>query len=91
MRAERQGIIVWFQNRRNIKQIKRYGHLIYTSKKLKYAVLYVDQDKIDDIENKLKKLSFISKIDRSHKPFIRTNFEKVTPDKDKKYDYNMGI
>lgn len=91
MRAERQGIIVWFQNRRNIKQIKRYGHLIYTSKKLKYAVIYVDQDKVDDIEAKLNKLSFISKISRSQKPFIRTNFEKVNIDKDKKYDYHMGV
>ncbi len=91
MRTQRQGIIVWFQNRRNIKQIKRYGHLIYTSKKLKYALIYVDQDKIDSIEEKLNKLSYISKTSRSQKPFIRTNYEKVKLDKDKKYDYQMGV
>ncbi len=91
MRTQRQGIIVWFQNRRNIKQIKRYGHLIYTSKKLKYAVIYVDQEKIDTIEEKIKKLPFILKTSRSQKPFIRTNYEKVVLDKDEKYDYHMGV
>lgn len=91
MRIERQGMIIWFQNRRNIKQIKRYGHLIYTSKKLKYAVLYVDQAAIEDVEQRLKKLSFILRITRSEKPFIRTDYEKEKPNKDAKYDYNMGI
>lgn len=91
MRTERQGIIVWFQNRRNIKQIKRYGHLIYTSQKLKYAVLYVNREEIEDVEKRLNKLAFISKVSRSQKPFIRTEYETVKQDKEKKYDYNMGV
>lgn len=91
MRAKRQGIIIWYQHRRNIKQIKRYGHLIYTSNKLKYAILYVDQNGIEDTEKRLKKLSFVKKVMLSHKPFIRTDYESIKPDKEKKYDYNMGI
>lgn len=91
MRTKRQGIIVWFRQRRNIKQIRRYGHLIYASNKLKYAVLYVDQDKVNEVERKLKRYSFIKKIDQSYKPFIRTQFDKAKPEKEKKYDYQMGI
>lgn len=91
MRVKRQGIIIWYQHRRNIKQIKRYGHLIYTSNKLKYAVLYVDQEGIEDVEKRLKKLSFVKKVMLSHKPFIRTDYENLKSDKEKKYDYNMGI
>lgn len=91
MRIKRQGIIVWFQHMKNIKQIKRYGHLLYASKKLKYAVIYVDQTELEDIENKLLKLSFVSKIDRSFKPFVQTNYENAKPDKAKQYDYKMGI
>ncbi|MBP1968215.1 uncharacterized protein YlbG (UPF0298 family) [Virgibacillus natechei] len=91
MRVKRQGLIIWFQHMKNIKQIKRYGHLIYTSKKLKYAVIYVDQSELEDIEHKLLKLSFVSKVDRSAKPFIETNFENSIPDKAKEYDYKMGI
>ncbi|MFB4167612.1 YlbG family protein [Virgibacillus sp. JSM 102003] len=91
MITKRQGLIVWFQHMKNLKQIKRYGHLIYSSRKLKYAVIYVDQEELEMIETKLLKLSFVSKIDRSYKPFIRTNYENAKPDKAKQYDYKMGI
>lgn len=91
MRIKRQGMIVWFQHMRNIKQIKKHGHLIHVARKLKYAVLYVDQSDVDTIENKLLKYSFITKVDRSQKPFVRTEFENVLPDKAKQYDYKIEI
>lgn len=91
MRVNRQGIIIWFQRRRNIKQIKRYGHMIYASKKWKYAVVYVDQEHLDDVIAKLNNLPFIKKVQHSHKPYVRTNFENKTPDEAKRYDYNIGI
>lgn len=91
MRTERQGLIVWFQHMKNLKQIRRYGHLLYSSKKLKYAVIYVNQAEIEDTEHKLLKLSFVSKVDQSYKPFIRTDYENAKPDKAKEYDYKMGI
>lgn len=91
MKTKRQGIIIWFHHRRNLKQIKRYGHLVYASMRLKYAVLYVDQESIDEIEEKIGKLSFVKKTMRSFKPFVRTDYEKVKLDKEEKYDYNMEI
>lgn len=91
MRTERQGIIVWFQHMKNLKQIRRYGHLLYTSKKLRYAVIYINQEDMEETERKLLKLSFVSKVDRSYKPFIRTDYENAIPDKAKEYDYKMGI
>lgn len=87
---ERQGIIVWFQHRKNLKKIRRYGHLLYASKRMKYAVLYVDQDKIDDIERRLLEYPFVSKVERSYKPFVSTTFEYVMPDKAKQYDYKSS-
>lgn len=91
MRKKRQGLIVWYQHRRNINKIKRYGHLLYTSKKQKYAVVYVNQNRINTVENQLVKLPFVKKVLRSQKPFIRTNFEKREPVNIKDYDYHLGI
>lgn len=91
MRTKRQGIIVWYQHSKNIKQLKRIGSILYTSRKLKYAVMYVDQSEIEDIEKKLLKYPFVSRVDRSYKPFIRTEYENAKPDKAKQYDYKMGI
>ncbi len=91
MQINRQGLIIWFQHRRNIKHIKRFGNVIYVSKKLRYAVVYVNQMEIEEKENELIKLPFISKIERSYKPFLKTDFENARPDKAKLYDYKMGI
>jgi len=91
MQIKRQGIIVWFQHRKNIKQIRRYGNLIYVSPKMRYAVLYVDQTEIDAIIESMSKLSFISKIDVSYRPFLKTDFENALPDEAKIYDYKMGL
>lgn len=91
MHKKRQGLIVWFQHMKNVKQIKRYGHLIAVSRNDRYAVIYVDQEEIDDKRLKLERLPFVSKVDLSYKPFIRTEFENAKFDKAKEYDYKMGI
>jgi len=91
MHSKRQGLIIWFQHRKNIKHIRRYGNLMYVSRKMRYAVLYVNRDDIDSIEENLLKLPFISKVERSYKPFLKTDFENALPDKAKMYDYKMGI
>src|SRR5699024_375410 len=91
MQIKRQGIIVWFQHRKNIKQIRRFGNLIYVSKKMRYAVLYVDQTEVDTIIEKMSKLSFISKIEVSYKPFLKTYYENALSDEAKIYDYKIGI
>lgn len=91
MRMKRQGIIVWFQHRKNIKHIKKFGNLIYVSKKMRYAIIYIEQSKINTIESDLLKLPFVSKVERSYKPFLKTDYENARPDQAKMYDYKMGI
>lgn len=84
MRTKRQGLIVWLQHRKYIKQIRRFGHVIYMSKKMSYVVLYVNQSDIDDIERKLNRFPFVTKTARSHKPLIKTEFERRKAEFEKK-------
>ncbi|WP_101843777.1 YlbG family protein [Halobacillus sp. Marseille-P3879] len=91
MRTKRQGLIVYFQHMKNIRQIKKHGHLIHASKKQKYALLYVDQEDVEFKMDKLERLPFVSRVLLSHKPEIRTNYDNAKPDKAKQYDYKMGI
>ncbi|UOQ93062.1 DUF2129 domain-containing protein [Halobacillus shinanisalinarum] len=91
MRVKRQGIIVYFQHMKNIRQIKKHGHLIHASKKQKYALLYVDQEDTEFKMEKLERMPFVSRVILSHKSDIRTDYENAKPDKAKQYDYKMGI
>jgi len=87
MRVKRQGLIVWFKHRKNIRQLKRYGHFIYASRRQRFAVIYVNQDEIDTVEERLNKLSYVTKVERSYKPFVATSYENAQPDEAKLYDY----
>ncbi|MDY0396281.1 YlbG family protein [Virgibacillus halophilus] len=91
MRKDRLGMIVWFHHMKNLKQLKKYGNLIYASKRMKYAVIYVDREDKAEIENKVLRYSFVSNVEWSHKPFVNTTYENAKPDKAKQYDYKMGI
>lgn len=91
MIEERQGIFIWFEHMRNLRQIKRLGHLMYASKKMKYALLYVNHKDIDAIEERLINYSFVKKIERSEKPFLETTYEKDNVDDEKQFDFRLGI
>ncbi|KGX88566.1 YlbG family protein [Pontibacillus litoralis] len=90
MFTKRQGLIVWFQHMKHVRNIKRYGHLVYVSKKHRYAMIYVNQDEIENVTQKLNRLHYVSKVEPSYKPFIKTEYENSKPDKAKEYDYKFG-
>ncbi|WP_082409138.1 DUF2129 domain-containing protein [Secundilactobacillus paracollinoides] len=41
---EREDLVVYVSNLRQVRQLKRYGHVAYVSKRMRYAVIYVNTD-----------------------------------------------
>lgn len=91
MIGNRIGIAVWVNTLKNVKILRKYGHLMYVSKKLKYAVVYCDMPQLEDTVAKLERLHFVKKVEPSYKPFIKTEYQNARPDKAKEYDYKMGL
>ncbi|WP_078060109.1 MULTISPECIES: YlbG family protein [Gracilibacillus] len=91
MIVSRQGLVVWFHQMKHIKHIKRYGHMVHVSKKLKYAIIYVNQEDVEDTTVALNKLPFVTRVDPSFKPYIKTEFEEKVKIEEKELDYKMGI
>jgi uncharacterized protein YlbG (UPF0298 family) len=91
MFGQRQGMIVWLHSLKQAKMLRRFGNVHYVSKRLKYVVLYCNQEEIDELMIKIKSYSFVKKVEPSYKPFIKIDFENSKPDKAKEYDYKMGI
>ncbi|WKB37331.1 YlbG family protein [Terrilactibacillus sp. S3-3] len=56
--------------------MRRYGHLHYVSKRMKYAVLYCDNEKVEWTINELRQLKCVKNIERSHLQEIKTTYEK---------------
>lgn len=91
MLSQRQGLIVWLNSMKQAKMLRRFGNVHFVSKRLKYAVVYCNQDEIEDLIVKLKTFSFVKKVEPSYKPFLKIEYENSKPDKAKEYDYKIGI
>lgn len=88
---DRQGIIIFLNNMRQAKSLRKYGHVHYISRKMKYVVLYCNQEEVPTIISKLEKLPTVRKVEVSQRPFLKTTYENAKPDKAKEYDYKAGL
>ena len=61
----RKSLIVYFRTPKAIKQIAEFGELKYYTKKGKYAVLYLDENKVEEITEKLNLLKLVRKVEES--------------------------
>lgn len=88
---ERQGLIVYVHHLKQAKSMRRYGHVLYISRKLKYVVIYCNQEDIENTIAKLNRLPYVREVLPSYRPFVSTEFENAKPDKAKEYDYKTGL
>ena len=89
--VDRQGLAVWLTSLKFARQLRRFGNVHYVSKKMKYAIVYCNQDEIDDLIERLQSFHYVRDVQKSMRPFLQTEFENAKPDKAKEYDYKMGI
>ncbi|WP_125582862.1 YlbG family protein [Lacticaseibacillus suibinensis] len=74
----RQGLVVWVYSLKQSKALRHYGTIIYTSKRMKYVYLYLDQADLTETMAKLKKLRFVKGVSPSQKPFLATEYSGET-------------
>ncbi|GAA0364353.1 YlbG family protein [Bacillus horti] len=91
MYPQRVGLAVWLNNIKMARHLRRFGNVHYISRKMRYAIMYVDEPTIEDTLQKLEQFNFVKKIDRSYRHELKTEYQNAKPDKAKEYDYKMGI
>lgn len=89
--VDRQGIIVYVHQLKHAKSLRKYGHVHFISRKLKYVIMYCNQADVDALMQKLQRLPFVKSVEPSYRPFLKTEFENAKPDKAKEYDYKIGL
>ncbi|GGE41145.1 UPF0298 protein [Pullulanibacillus camelliae] len=78
MMTGRVGMIVWLYHLKHVKALRKYGNIHYVSKKMKYAVLYCDEDNSENIMRRLQKQRFTRRIDPSLLQEVPTHYKKKT-------------
>ena len=85
MFPERVGYIIWFSDLKAARGLDKYGSLHYLSRKMHYAVLYMNADTAEESLRNLQRLPYVRKIERSYRGEIKTEYEKNVPDKTRFY------
>ncbi|MGV3487829.1 MAG: YlbG family protein [Tuberibacillus sp.] len=74
MLTGRTGLIVWLNNTKYVKVLKKFGNIHYVSKKMAYAVLYCESEKVEAIVQRLEKQKFTKRVDYSHLGELKTEY-----------------
>ncbi|MCS4486746.1 YlbG family protein [Staphylococcus americanisciuri] len=74
--VQREKLIIYLKNMKHERHIRKYGHIIYSNKKCKYVYMYVNNDRVDDIVNKLSKLKYVTDISGSPYKHLKKVYDK---------------
>lgn len=93
MMQERQGLIVYVHQLKHAKSLRKFGHVQYISRRLKYVVLYCNRDETTYLKNKIQRLPFVKDVVESYRPFLKNEFENSKPDhdEDEEFDYRIHL
>ena len=75
MFKERIGFVVYVKSLKQVKALRRYANIYYVSKREKYAYLYTDLDRIEDVLEQVDALPFVQSVVRSERPFVSETYE----------------
>ena len=68
--TKRRGLIVWVYSLKQLKNLKKFGLLHYVSRRMKYVVLYLNEETLEETEERIRKLHFVRNVERSYRPYI---------------------
>jgi uncharacterized protein YlbG (UPF0298 family) len=75
---KRRCLIVWVYSLKQLKTLRRFGFVQYVSRRMRYVVLYMNEENIDKNLEKINELHFVRKVEKSYRPDVEMNFaEKI--------------
>lgn len=66
--TQRRALIVYINGKRIIKTLSHYGAVRYVSRRMHYAVLYVNQDQLNTTKERLNKMRAVRRVIESQRP-----------------------
>jgi len=62
---KRTGLVVWLHSTKPVKRLMKFGYLHYVSNRMKYALLYVDTDKVEQTMKRLNKENYVKNAEQT--------------------------
>lgn len=75
--SHRVGLVIWLYTPKYVNKLKRFGLLHYVSRKMNYAILYVNQGEEEKTEKDLLKQHFVRSVEVSYNNEMDESFDNV--------------
>ncbi|MDQ0339191.1 uncharacterized protein YlbG (UPF0298 family) [Caldalkalibacillus uzonensis] len=90
MFVRKRGLAVWLNQVKMARHLRKFGNVHYVSRRMRYVILYVDENKVQDMIAKLNRLNYVKRVEPSHRHELRLEFQSKA-DKAEEYDYQSRI
>src|SRR5690625_4258507 len=84
----RTGLIIWLKSKRNVKRLMNFGVLHYVSKKMDYAIVYVDTINLNQTLERLNKENYVKSVEVSQLRDLPANYDDVLEEMKKEIEEN---
>jgi len=84
----RTGLIIWLKSKRNVKRLMNFGVLHYVSKKMDYAIVYVDTKNLNQTLERLNKENYVKSVEVSQLRDLPANYDDVLEEMKKEIEEN---
>lgn len=78
---KRRSLIIYMRNLRQVRQLRRYGNVEYVSRRMRYVVLYMDDEQLLETQQKIEQLGFVLRTEIAHRPELNPNL--ITENEDR--------
>ncbi|GEN35001.1 MULTISPECIES: YlbG family protein [Aneurinibacillus] len=89
MREHRVGLAVYVKNTKAARNLRKFGNIHYISRRLNYVAMYTAADTLDETIERISRLDFVTRVEKSHRHEIPVHYDNARPDKAKEFDYKM--
>ncbi|WP_312540844.1 YlbG family protein [Enterococcus sp.] len=89
---KRRGLIVWVYSLRQLKNLRRFGFVHHVSRKMKYVVMYLNEEEYEAKKTKIEQFHFVRQVEPSYRPDVAMDFadkigtEEAYPSKEEGFD-----
>lgn len=75
MFVKKRGLAVWLNQLKRVHHLKKFGHVHYVSRRMRYCILYVDADRAEETMAKLNRLNYVKKVEPSYQHELYAMFQ----------------
>lgn len=60
--VERINLIVYIKSPKHERQLRKFGHIVYSNRKEKWLSMYINKEQCEEVLNQLEKLKYVTDV-----------------------------